>query len=156
MMTAAVAALVLLFSGCVGRTETARYTSTTIPPWILKEWSNAQDELLELPDLTQDPRRFGPYEWDWIQLDSPFYFTDETGKRELLRGLTQWKTHQIIICCGDRSVVRHEAFHAILMQMDDTRFMQHYPDLRKGRLEDGTPIGASTRERSERPGLSAR
>jgi hypothetical protein len=112
-----------------------RYTSTTIPPWVLEEWSNAQDELLELPNLLQDPRRFGPYEWDWMQMDKPFYFTDETGRRERVYGLTQWKTKQIIICCGNRESVRHEAFHAILMKMDDQRFMIHYPELRKEKAQ---------------------
>lgn len=125
-------ALALVLSGCAGRSETMRYTSTTIPPWILKEWSTAQDELLEFDNLEQDPRRFGPYEWNWIQLKEPFSITvSDARERMVLRGFTMWEAKQIIICCGDRETVRHEAFHAILWRMGDPRYALHYPDLKE-------------------------
>ena len=123
--------LLLVLSGCAGRVETARYAPGELPSWILEEWRNAQEELLELPELTQDPRRFSPYSWEWVQLDRQFWFTGEDGARILVKGLTQPRAGQIIICCGDRETVRHEAFHAILARMRDPRHREHYPELRQ-------------------------
>lgn len=102
-----------------------------LPDWIEEEWRRAQDELLELPDLTDDPRRFDPDEWSWVQMEEAFSYADaDTGKRERAGGLTLFASRQILICCGDRETVRHEAFHAILWRMGDPRFLIHYPELR--------------------------
>lgn len=124
--------LALLTASCAGRIETMRYTSATIPSWVLEEWSNAQEELLELGNLPEDPRRFGPYEWNWVQMEKPFTYTDmDTGERSRAGGLTLFVSKQILICCGNREIVRHEAFHAILWKMNDPRYELHYPELRR-------------------------
>lgn len=126
-------AIVLLLAtvGCAGRRETMRYAPGRMPPWILEKWRRAQEELLELPDLRDDPRRFGPDEWSWVQMEKAFSYTDaDTGKRERVGGLTLFESRQILVCCGDRETVRHEAFHAMLWRMGDPRYALHYSELR--------------------------
>lgn len=118
--------------GCAGRVETMRYTNQTLPDWILKEWANAQDELQKLDPPVTNAYLVSPYKFEWIQLESPFFHTLDDGTRELLFGVYQhdvrWGKKQIIICCGQKSTVRHEAFHAIMDVVGDDRFETHYPD----------------------------
>lgn len=121
--------LFLLFAATVSA-ETARYDrGTELPSWILEEWTNAQDELLELEDLSEDPRRYGPEIWNWIEMDSEFVLVTLTGTVKY-KGLTNPNNMTIIVCCSDRETVRHEAFHAILWAMKDPRYEMHYPELR--------------------------
>lgn len=117
--------ILLLLSLGAGRAETNRYGSEP-PAWILQEWSAAQEELLTLPDLKADPRRFPASDWSWVQFESEFRMA---GQR--LKGGTNVVTGEIFICCGDRETVRHEAFHAILWKMGDPRYAIHYPELRR-------------------------
>ena len=130
-MRALMICVLLVTSSCASRIETMRYTSDTIPKWILEEWDVAQYELLQLPSISADPRRFSPYEWEWIQMEQEFWVTDDDGERKRVLGWTQPSAKQIIICCGDRTVVRHEAFHAILWRMHDPRYKMHYPELKE-------------------------
>ncbi|MGH7164046.1 MAG: hypothetical protein ACREIS_00805 [Nitrospiraceae bacterium] len=123
--------------GCAGRAETARYEPDRLPSWILAEWARAQEEMLQLPDLREDPRRFGADEWNWVQLETEFWAIDERFRAMKLRGATEVLDGRIIICCGDPEVVRHEAFHAILWRMGDPRFEIHYPELRSYDPKEG-------------------
>lgn len=119
--------------GCAGRVETMRYTDQTLPDWILEEWKNAQDELQKLDPPVEKAYLVSPYKFEWIQLETPFWHTiDDKGTREILFGVYQNNVtrgrKQIIVCCGRRSTVRHEAFHAIMDVLSDDRFEIHYPD----------------------------
>lgn len=126
-------AIAVLACGCAGRSETMRYEPSTIPAWVLDEWAAAQEEMLSLDDLRQDPRRYGPERWYWVQLETEFWSVDELYRPIKLRGATNIHAGQIIVCCGDREVVRHEAFHAILFLMGDPRYELHYPEHLEGR-----------------------
>ncbi len=123
-------------SGCAGRSESMVYTPQTLPPWIVEEWENAQDELLELPgiELYGDPRSISPHRFHWVQLETPFYHNVKRGqKRELLNGVYDHTSgkREIIVCCGYKKTVRHEAAHAILHQLGDPRYKVHYPELKE-------------------------
>ena len=120
--------LLLISSGCASRSESMVYTPDTIPKWILDEWSNAQQELLRLPNLKSDPRAYHAQDWKWVQLDQEFV---HAGGSQWLRGVTIFPTREIIVCCGYRETVRHEAFHAILRLMEDPRYPIHYPELKE-------------------------
>lgn len=122
--------IIIFLTSCAGRVETMRYTKDTLPSWILDEWRNAQDEILALePPVSRDPRSISPYRYDWIQLEKPFMYTTDDGRRRL-NGLYDGATNEIIICCGYRETVRHEAFHAILDAIGDPRWTMHYPELK--------------------------
>lgn len=127
-MRALMICLLIAASGCASRSESMVYAPDEIPRWILEEWSNAQQELLRLPDIPDDPRRYHAQSWHWVQLDREFV---HAGGSEWLRGATIFPSKEIIVCCGYRETVRHEAFHAILRLMGDKRYAIHYPDLRK-------------------------
>lgn len=133
-----VSMFIVLFAlfGCAGRSESMVYTPDTLPPWIVKEWRNAQDELLMLPDIPGDPRRISPYQFEWVQLEQPFYYTvKQNGQysRERLFGVYDHDTErkQIIVCCGRKKTVRHEAVHAILHVLGDPRYQIHYPEFKE-------------------------
>lgn len=118
---------ILFTAGCAVRSETMRYTRDTLPQWILDEWGKAQDEISRLePPVPSDPHRVSPYAYEWIQLDRQFHRGDR-----MLKGYTNFDTNTIIICCGSRETVRHEAWHAILEAVGDYRFPQHYPNLKR-------------------------
>lgn len=131
-LTAAVL-LAAVTINCAGRAETMRYTDQSLPSWILEEWKTAQDELQKLDPPVSQAYLVSPYKFEWVQLEGPFWHTvDDRGTREILFGVYQHEMRgpvkQIIICCGRRSTVRHEAFHAIMHTVGDDRFMTHYPD----------------------------
>lgn len=128
--------LLLASAGCSSKAPvwriTVGYEMNQLPQWVIDEWHNAQDELLRLPNIPQDPRRFSPDEWEWVHLQGPFWVDwTEDGDRIKVRGTTRFDAKEILICCGDRETVRHEAFHAILWKMGDSRYERHYPELRK-------------------------
>ncbi len=118
--------------GCAGRIETMRYSNQTLPDWVLEEWANAQDELQKLDPPVTSAYLVSPYKFEWIQLEKPFFHTLDDGTRQMLFGVYQhdvtWGKKQIIICCGRKSTVRHEAFHAIMRTVGDDRYETHYPD----------------------------
>jgi len=119
--------------GCAHRVETMRYTNQTLPDWIIEEWANAQDELQKLDPPVPNAYFVSPYKFEWIQLEQPFFHTLDDGTRQLLFGVYQHEStwgnkKQIIICCGQKTTVRHEAFHAIMHTVGDDRFETHYPD----------------------------
>ena len=122
------------------RRETAIYDSNNLPEWIIKEWGKAQKELLELDNLKQDPRRFGPEQWKWVQLEKPFVDNFSRADKNFrlqsrtLLGITliDRDPPEIIICCGNKETVRHEAVHAILWMMGDLeRYDMHYPEFKE-------------------------
>ena len=124
--------LIVLFalSGCASRSESMVYTPETLPPWIVAEWRNAQDELLSLPDITGDPRRVSPYHFKWVQLETPFFHNRDA---EILYGVYDHTggKREIIVCCGRKDTVRHEAVHAILHTLGDPRYQIHYPEIKE-------------------------
>lgn len=124
-------AVALLFlTSCAGRVETMMYTQETLPAWILAEWENAQDEILALePPVSHDPRSISAYSYSWVQLEKPFLYTTNT-ERKMLNGLYNPDTNEIIVCCGYKETVRHEAFHAILHAINDPRWRTCYPYLK--------------------------
>ena len=121
---------IMLTIGCSMHNETMRYTKQTLPQWILDEWKNAQDELQKIDPPIPAAYSVSPYRFIWIQLDRPFWnMVDNVGTRQQVYGLYQrdvWGKKRIIICCGKRVTVRHEAFHAIMDTVGDARKFMHY------------------------------
>lgn len=127
LLVAALAAASLM--GCAGHGYAPKETmrlSGRLPLWVLYEWSAAQYELDQLdPRVPGDPYKVTPYDFDWIYFDGPFWIQNHDGSRQEVSGATFFLSNEIMICCGRKETVRHEAWHAILSKLGDPRYPLH-------------------------------